>query len=76
MGRRNPEPNLLAAVNARIRDVADRSVARSDQWEFMCECGCEQRVYLTLDEYETLAEAGGHVLVDGHQVSEVAHKRA
>ncbi|HEY2543417.1 MAG TPA: hypothetical protein VGH92_10245 [Gaiellaceae bacterium] len=76
MGGRKPEPNLLADVNARIRDVADRSVARSDVWEFMCECGCEQRVMLTLEAYEQMMLDGTSVLVPGHEVTPAARAKA
>ncbi|MGH7189266.1 MAG: hypothetical protein ACREF0_08840 [Acetobacteraceae bacterium] len=68
MGEGNSEPpNILAEVNARIREVADRSTARADEWEFLCECGCEERVMMTLDRYERMTAAGTSILVHGHK---------
>jgi hypothetical protein len=63
-------PDVVADVNARIREIADRSVERESEWEFMCECGdpaCQVRVSLTVAEYEDLLDSGGHVLALGHE---------
>ena len=35
----------------------DLSVAKTETWDFLCECGdenCERWITLTLDEYEAL----------------------
>lgn len=76
MSEGTSEPNLLADVNARIHDVADRSIARADVWEFLCECGCQQRVLLTLDEYERIIATGKPILVHGHTPSARARAHA
>ena len=62
-------PSVLAEVNARIREVAERSTASGSEWEFMCECGrqgCDERVRLSLPAYEELLESRTAVLAPGH----------
>lgn len=69
-----PDTAALAAANAHIlryvRDVDD-----GDQsWEFLCECGredCHERVFLTIAEFVALHDAGGTLLAEGHQPSQV-----
>jgi hypothetical protein len=60
---------MLAEVNARIGEVASRSAADSEDWEFVCECGepgCDERVLLTLAAYAAVRETGAAVLAHGH----------
>jgi len=62
-------PSVLAEVNARIREVAERSTAAAAEWEFMCECGrpgCDERVKLSLAAYEQLLADRMPVLARGH----------
>jgi hypothetical protein len=62
-------PDVLAAVNARIREVAERSTAQASEWEFMCECGrpgCDERVTLSLSDYEALVSNRVPVLAPHH----------
>ena len=59
----------MADVNARIREIADRSSARTDDWDFMCECGdpaCHERVTLSVAEYEELQKRHEPVIAPGH----------
>jgi len=68
-------PSVLAEVNARIREVAERSTASGSEWEFMCECGrpgCDQRVRLSLSQYEALLSGRIAVLAPGHAQHEKA----
>jgi hypothetical protein len=71
VGEGNPEPqNILADVNARIREVAGRSTAHADEWEFLCECGrpgCEERVFLSIAEYEARVGGNEPILAPGHR---------
>ena len=69
-------PSLVADVNARIREIAERSAERASDWEFMCECGCGERVRLGLEEYEGLLAKGLPVVVPGHRPSATARARA
>jgi hypothetical protein len=65
-------PDVVADVNARIREIADRSVEREAEWEFMCECGdhaCETWVTLSVSQYEALVDSGEHVLAPGHAIA-------
>jgi hypothetical protein len=63
-------PEVVAEVNARIREIAERSAAATDDWDFMCECGdpaCQARVTLSVAEYEALQERKAPVLAPGHR---------
>lgn len=65
-------PSVLAEVNARIREVAERSSASASEWEFMCECGrpgCDRRVKLSISDYEALLAERRHVLAPGHALT-------
>jgi hypothetical protein len=71
-------PDVLAAVNARIREVAERSAERSSEWEFMCECGrpgCDERVKLSLRDYEALLTNRMPVLAPRHVQDQKARAR-
>jgi hypothetical protein len=62
-------PDVVAEVNARIREIAGRSAASTDDWDFICECGdptCQERVTLSVAEYEKLQRRREPVLAPGH----------
>ena len=66
---------LLAQVNASIRELADASETGPVDSEFICECGadgCREHVHLSLDAYAALHDNGFPVLAPGHTVSERA----
>jgi hypothetical protein len=79
-GRRG---QLLQEVNLEIERMAQQA-GRSpthDWQEFFCECGapgCDERVELSLQEYETVRLRQQFVLAPGHSVSrgEAARHRA
>ena len=62
--------NLLAEVNASIRELA----ARSDrdqllEWEFLCECGdldCVAHIALPLASYDAVRNESRFLLAPGH----------
>jgi len=63
-------PDVVAEVNARIREIAERSAARTDDWDFICECGdhaCQERVRLSVAEYEALQARKEPVLAPAHR---------
>ena len=63
-------PDVVAEVNARIREIAERSAARTDDWDFMCECGdraCQERVTLSVAAYEELQKRREPVLAAAHR---------
>jgi hypothetical protein len=50
-------PDLLAEVNARVRELADSQSGGTDEWDFRRECGepdCDEAVSLTVAKYELL----------------------
>ena len=54
---RYPFAELLAEVNASIRQLAAGSESAPAGWTFMCECGgpdCRENVPFTLDSYSAL----------------------
>lgn len=60
---------LAREVNAQVREIAETLTEpndRSDDFEFYCECGCFERLTLTLGEYD----ARGVVLLPGHRPAE------
>jgi len=62
-------PDVVAEVNARIREIAERSAASTDDWDFICECGdpaCQERVTLSVAEYVELQKRREPVLAPGH----------
>jgi multidrug efflux pump subunit AcrA (membrane-fusion protein) len=62
---------------AELRRVRD-AISGEREWEFACECGrrdCDELVFLTLDAYAALHDAGQAVLAEGHRVSQVARAR-
>jgi hypothetical protein len=62
-------PDVVSEVNARIREIAERSAARADDWDFLCECGhpaCQERVTLSVAEYEALQARKEPVLAPEH----------
>lgn len=68
----------LTDVNVHIlRYVRDASDGQQE-WEFFCECGdasCQEHVFLTLDSYVELHDAGRAVLAEGHHLSQVERAR-
>jgi rubrerythrin len=65
-------PDLLAEVNAHVRELAASQSGGSDDWDFRCECGepdCHQAVSLTVAEYELLRASGSPILAQGHEQS-------
>jgi rubrerythrin len=62
-------PDLLAEVNARVRELAESQCGDAASWDFRCECGdpkCDQAV-LTVAEYEVLRASSRPILADGHE---------
>jgi hypothetical protein len=58
---------LLEEVNHYIRDLAAKLDPRNDSnWQFVCECGCSERVGLSLARYDALRDDGEAVLASGH----------
>jgi hypothetical protein len=60
---------LLAEVNARVRDIAERQSQGAEEWEFRCECGargCCETVSMSLAEYEAARAASQAILAEGH----------
>lgn len=66
---------LFRDVNERIAEAAERFDA--DEAEFFCECAdqaCNERIGVTLDEYEQVREHGDRfLLVPGHEDTSVEH---
>lgn len=59
----------LAEVNAHILEAARESPARSEEWEFFCECGqpdCRELVTLSLAGYASLRGSDEPVLAADH----------
>jgi hypothetical protein len=71
-GRRSVRSDLMAEVNARIRELGAAyrtGPAAAEEWEFVCECGttgCGLRVPLSLLDYDALRAEGGRVVAPGH----------
>ena len=74
----------LADANENSFRSASGSIGdEGSEWEFLCECGavgCQERVFLTLDEYIALRERGGArlagvVLAKGHRQSQIERSR-
>lgn len=62
-------PDLLAELNARVRELANSQTGGNQQWDFRCECGdraCKQVVAVTLVEFDALRAAGAPLLAEGH----------
>jgi hypothetical protein len=60
-----------------LRSVRD-SLDGEHEWEFRCECSevsCDEFVFLTLDAFIELRDAGGEVLADGHRPNHVGRAR-
>jgi hypothetical protein len=72
-------PDLLAEVNARIRELAQREFSGpAETWEFRCECGapqCADSVSLSLVEYEAVRANDAAVLAPGHRFLPGASER-
>lgn len=69
---------MLAEVNRSILEAATRSPSGETVWEFFCECGadgCSEHVLLSLEAYVALRDGGGHVLADGHRLSQIERAR-
>lgn len=70
-GRGNVEaPDLLAEVNARVRELAASQSGGAEEWDFRCECGepdCREVVSLTVAGYEQLRRSRSPILADGHE---------
>ena len=75
-------PEMLAAVNAAIREAALRSAEEEREpqvWEFVCECGtpgCFERVVLSLEEFERFRDGGRPLLAPEHRESQIARARS
>jgi hypothetical protein len=69
-----PGADLMAKVNANVRDLADELLGTGtsvDLWGFRCECGgdeCHEPVPLPLAQYEGLKRLGRPVLAPGHSL--------
>lgn len=67
------EADLLAALNARVLQVAEQlGFSADDVWYFRCECGeagCAQRVRLSLSAYRAVRASHGNVLAPGHPLA-------
>ena len=64
--------DLLAEVNARVRELADAQSEGTAEWDFRCECGepdCRESVSLTVAGYELLRAGGSPILAPGHERS-------
>jgi hypothetical protein len=66
--------DLVAEVNIHVRELADRLdfTSGDEDWGFICECSdpdCQQRVELTLAEYDALRRRGEPLLAAGHALT-------
>jgi rubrerythrin len=71
-------PDLLAEVNARVRELAGSQSGGAEEWDFRCECGgpdCRQAVSLTVAEYELLRATRSPILAEGHGQSRIRAAR-
>jgi rubrerythrin len=71
-------PDLLAEVNARVRELADPLSRRTDKCDFCCECGepdCHEVVALSLAEYELLRATHSPILAEGHALCRIRAAR-
>jgi predicted Zn-ribbon and HTH transcriptional regulator len=71
-------PDLLAEVNARVRELAESQSGGTATWDFRCECGdpdCSRPVPLTVAEYELLRAGGSPILAEGHEQSRLRAAR-
>lgn len=69
--------HLLHQVNERIREIAARfeSIAVDDApQEYLCECGCGQRVSLRSSEFDATLAAHRSVAAPGHVVARAIAK--
>ena len=67
-------PDLLAEVNARVRELADSQLQGTDDWDFRCECGepdCHEAVSLSIAEYELLRANSSPIIAAGHEQSRI-----
>jgi len=66
---------LLAEVNSRIRELAERESHGAGESGFHRECGvtgCSELVSLSLEEYESARDALLPILAEGHLQSKTA----
>jgi hypothetical protein len=73
--------SLIRTVNDQIAALDERATgwaAPEHQFEFQCECGrqsgCEDRVLMTLDEYERVrSQRDRFAVAPGHENDEIEH---
>ena len=60
------------AHRAHNADLARVARFRPHPVSFLCECGaatCEQRVHVSVSEYEDIAQAGRYLIAPGHEAA-------
>jgi hypothetical protein len=72
--------DLLRAVNDQIAELGGQAgwAAPEQQFTFQCECGrpsgCEERLLMTLEEYERVrGQRDRFAVVPGHETGEIEH---
>jgi hypothetical protein len=69
---------LVREVNERISALDRSAASNGEMFGFHCECGrhggCEERIWMTLAEYDTVREQDDRfALTPGHETDELEH---